>query len=247
MLCLCFAGYASKTQNTKHKTQHTMRTHLTLVSSNAKTGPIPVSTSSQETCPDGCPFKGKGKGCYAMSGPLLLHWDKVTKQERGFEWPQFVDAISRLPRNQLWRHNQAGDLPGVNEMIDTIALTQLVKANRGRRGYTYTHKYGTSANLQAIKAANDAGFAINLSANNLAQADVLASQKCGPVVVVLPSETTKNTLTPDGRRVVICPATQRDDISCATCGLCQKIKRSVIIGFPAHGTGKKTVSLISKN
>lgn len=222
-----------------------MRTHLTLVSSNAKTGPIPVSTSSAETCPDSCPFKSKG--CYAKSGPLLLHWQKITNEQRGFEWSEFTNAISRLPRNQIWRHNQAGDLPGVNETIDTVALIQLVKANRGRRGFTYTHKYATSANLQAIKIANEAGFAINLSANNLAQADVLAAQNCGPVVVVLPSETTKNIETPEGRRVVICPATQREDVTCATCGLCQKINRSIIVGFPAHGTGKKTVSLISKN
>lgn len=83
------------------------------------------------------------------------------------------------------------------------------------------------------------GFTINLSGNNLGHADTLADLNIGPVVVVLPSAVKTNTVTPKGRKVVVCPATQRDDVSCATCGLCQKARRSVIVGFPAHGSGKK--------
>jgi hypothetical protein len=48
----------------------TLRFHLTRVSSNAKTGKIPVSTSSKATCPATCPFMGNG--CYAASGPLAI-------------------------------------------------------------------------------------------------------------------------------------------------------------------------------
>jgi hypothetical protein len=62
------------------------------------------------------------------------------------------------------------------------------------------------------------------------------------VVVVLPSTTTANTTTPKGRTVVVCPATIRDDISCASCQLCQR-QRSVIVGFPAHGTRKRTINI----
>ncbi len=46
--------------------------HLTSKSSNAKTGPIPVSTSTAAWCPDSCPLKGAG--CYGNGGPLAIQW-----------------------------------------------------------------------------------------------------------------------------------------------------------------------------
>ena len=49
---------------------------LTMKSRNAKVGPMPVSTSDKSTCAPSCPFKGKG--CYAESGPLAIHWAKIT-------------------------------------------------------------------------------------------------------------------------------------------------------------------------
>jgi hypothetical protein len=51
-------------------------------------------------------------------------------------------------------------------------------------------------------------------------------------------DATDNAMTPAGRKVVVCPATQRDDVSCATCALCAR-QRDVIVGFPAHGVAKK--------
>jgi len=221
-----------------------MKTHLTLSSGNAKTGPIPVSTSSADTCPESCPFRSQG--CYAKSGPLALHWLKITAGNRGLDWDDFCSAIGALPRGSLWRHNQAGDLPGVGDERVIVALSQLVGANRGRRGWTYTHKHSTGANLDAIRNSNANGFTVNLSANNLQHADELAETGCGPVVVVLPSDQISNTATPAGRKVVICPAVTRDGITCASCGLCQR-QRSAIIGFPAHGTSKRKASAIASN
>lgn len=85
----------------------------------------------------------------------------------------------------LWRHNQAGDLPGENDTIDLVALAQLAEANVGKRGFTYTHKPMTADNAAAVKQANARGFTINLSADNLSEADDLAEMQVGPVVVVL--------------------------------------------------------------
>jgi len=212
--------------------------HLTLKSANAKTGPIPVSTSPKSTCPTDCAVRA---ACYASSGPLALHWAKVSSGERGTDWPTFIGQIAALPEGQLWRHNQAGDLPGDGADIDPVALWELVAANTGRRGFTYTHYRGTD-NLAWVRLANERGFTVNLSANDLADADALADTGAGPVVVVLPSTTTQNTATPAGRKVVICPATQRDDVSCATCQLCQR-QRAVIVGFPAHGTKRKVIDI----
>ena len=222
-----------------------MKTHLTLKSANAKTGPIHVSTSSNLTCPPSCPFKSNG--CYASGGPLALHWAKVTAGLRGLDWEEFCQAITSLPDGQLWRHNQAGDLPGAGEYIDASKLALLVGANKGRNGFTYTHKTGTQENLEAIRSANDNGFTVNLSANTLEHADRLSEENAGPVVCVLPSETKANLLTPAGRKVVICPATQREGVSCATCKLCSKGNRSVIIGFPAHGASQRKASAVASN
>ena len=220
---------------------------LTLVSRNAKTGPIPISTTSAETCPTSCPFNNKG-GCYAGSGPLNLFWQKVTTHKLGVAWDEFTRQIAKLNKGALWRHNQAGDLPGNGETIDSVALAKLVRANKGKRGFTYTHydSLDNKANRDAIASANKDGFTVNLSANNLAHADSLAGLNIGPVAVVLPSTVTGNVKlkTPQGRKVVVCPATYRDEVSCASCGLCA-LQRDSIVGFPAHGVQKRKADAIA--
>ncbi len=221
--------------------------HLTPASRNVKTGPIPVSTTSAITCPNACPFKtSNGGGCYATSGPLAIHWQAVTQGARGDTWAAFLGKIAALPKGQLWRHNQAGDLAGDGDSLDIPALESLVKANRGKRGFTYTHKPLTNqAERDAIQSANVNGFTVNLSGNNLSHADSLYDMGIGPVTVVLPASQVENTVTPKGRKIVVCPATIRDNVSCATCGLCQIVKRDCIVGFPSHGTGKKKASAIA--
>jgi hypothetical protein len=208
---------------------------FTLKSANVKTGPIPTSVTSANSCPTSCPFMGSG--CYAESGPLAIHWAKTSTGERGMNWDQFCDMVRALPEGQLFRHNVAGDLPGDNEDINPVLLGELVHANMGRRGFTYTHKTNNPENYQWISAANQWGFTVNLSANNLEHADTLAGLNIGPVVTVLPIDAPRTTTTPAGRTVVTCPATYRDDIACNTCQLCQR-QRETIIGFPAHGTSK---------
>lgn len=218
-----------------------MFVHLTPVSGNAKTGPIPVSTTSADTCPLSCPFRDNG--CYAAYGPLRLHWDKVSRGERGMPWADFLTAIKRLRKGSLWRHNQAGDLPGTGEAIDGKLLGELTRANKGRQGFTYTHKPMTPANYAFVRAANDDGFAVNASANSLAEADTLRAECPGvPVVAVVSQSSPDKGLTPAGNKFIVCPAQVRDDVNCATCGLCAIIdERRPIIAFRAHGTGKKRI------
>lgn len=219
--------------------------HLTLKSANAKTGPIPVSTSSAATCPTACPLQANG--CYAAGGPLAIHWRAVTEGKRGMEWSAFLDSVRAMPAGQFWRHNQAGDLPGIGNALDTDALAELAHANIGRRGFTYTHKpLETQRERDAVANANAAGFTVNLSANTLAHADALAALDCGPVAVVLdvPEGTREGCATPEGRPVRICPATYRDDVSCDTCRACGNADRKVIIGFPLHGAGAKKAAAV---
>ena len=204
-----------------------------------------VTTSTATTCPTSCPFKDNG--CYADSGPLKLHWLKVTEGKRGDDWPTFLDKIKDLPTGSKWRHNQAGDLPGDMEKLDDEKCIELAKANKGKRGFTYTH-YDVLDNFQnaiTVNIMNHLGFTVNVSANNLEHADKLCDMNIAPVATVLPIEQTTNTVTPKGRKVVVCPATYKDDVSCASCMLCEKWDRNVVVGFPAHGTSKKKAAAIA--
>jgi hypothetical protein len=225
--------------------------HATASSSNDKTGPIFVTTSGRSTCPDTCPLKGRG--CYGEGGPLRFHWNAVDRAERGTTFDGLCDKIAALPGNSLWRHNQVGDLPGDNNTVDGALLGKLSKANRGRRGFTYTHKPvlddqlgPVKANRDAIAKANRDGFTVNLSGNSLSHADRLAALNIAPVVAILPDESTANRATPGGRRVVVCPAQVKDGVTCSTCGLCQRANREYIIGFIPHGGAKRRVARLSE-
>lgn len=220
---------------------------MTMVSRNKKTGPIPVVTASRDTCPTDCPLLNNG--CYADHGPLRLVWDRVTRGEGpSFTFERLLAAVKGLPRGQLWRYGQAGDLPATKEQV-----VDLAKASQGRKVIAYTHK----RDFDVYRTIQKYGFYVNLSASNLDEADQLS--KTGlPVVVVLSSEYERRkdeTLkdfrqriggslsfsTQDGNRVAICPATYLDT-NCSLCQVCSKPRvGGTIIGFPAHGTKKKQI------
>lgn len=182
-----------------------------------------------------------------------MHWDKVTAGERGEALLAFAQKIRELPENQLWRHNQSGDLPGEGDQIDTDGLATLVRANKGKRGFTYSHKpvLGPSnlatSNRASIRWANANGLTINLSGNNPSHADALVDADAGPVVCLLPEGAPLTSATPKGRKIIVCPA-QREDLpgmTCAKCQLCARADRSVIVGFLAHGSARKKASAIA--
>jgi hypothetical protein len=216
--------------------------HLTAKSTNAKTGPIPVSTTSSGSCPPDCAFKGNG--CYAEHGPLLMHWQAVDRGERGGSLEEFCEQVAALPLNTLWRYAQAGDLPSDNGQVDVPALRQIVKANTGKRGFGYTHYWGEHT-YAAVREANEAGFTINLSANNLTEVDQLASTGL-PVVVVLPQDGV-DCKTEHGHKVKVCPAQRSEGMTCHACRWCAKSDRGFVVGFLAHGTRKKNVDVIARS
>lgn len=207
-----------------------MRIHYVKKSANSKTGPIPVTYSERGTCPDSCPHKGDD--CYAEDYYTRMTWDKVGK--RGGSLTDLTSSIQALPENQLWRFNVAGDLPGANESVDAAALGEIVRANLGKSGFTYTHKKSPDA-IKWAAHANNWGFTVNLSADDAGEADAL-SNNGSPVVCIVPMDTPAKSTTPAGRPIVVCPAQLSDDITCSSCGLCARVNRRVIVGFRAHGT-----------
>lgn len=219
--------------------------HLTKISGNSKTGPIPVSTTEQSTCPKTCKMR---EACYAKAGPLAMHWRKVSDHTRGTTWSDFITAIKRLPRGQVWRHNQAGDLPGKSGTIDAKQTAELVKANKGKNGFTYTHKPLTARNIEIIKNANAQGFAINASCDNVKQLDAVMAKGL-PAVTVAPSDAPRKIVTAGGNVSAGCPAAYRDDVQCSNCGhgmpLCARTDRTFAIHFPAHGVSLKKANAIA--
>ena len=215
-----------------------MRVHITARSSNVKTGPIPVTTTERASCQSTCPFYDKG--CYAKSGPLALHWHKVSNGERGTDWQGLCKFVSQLPAKQLWRHNQAGDLPHDSGDINFSDMVELVLANHGKRGFTYTHHVLNDHNAAIIKAANDHGFTVNVSTES--KADAVATFKQGlPAVVVVPSDHA-DTAEHEGVKFVTCPAQTNDTMTCSECGLCSQADRKCVVMFKAHGNAKRHVS-----
>jgi len=219
-----------------------VRVHITVKSSNVKTGPIPTTVSQKEkSCPLTCPFIHKG--CYAGVGPVSWNWKKVNSGERGGNWSDLCDFVASLPIGQLWRHCVAGDLFNTAGLIDTGLLNSLVKANKNKKGYTYTHHVLNAHNVSQIKKANKKGFTINASCQSLTECDQAISKGL-PTVCVVDSDKPTPKTTPAGHKVLVCPAqSSARHTDCNTCRLCSKAERNnLVIAFKAHGTQKKAVN-----
>lgn len=216
---------------------------LNPVSSNRKVGPIPVSTTEEGSCPNECPLKGTD--CYARFGPLGMHWRKIG-EGRGDNWSAFCTRVRKFRKGQLWRHNQAGDLPqDENGKIDRDKVSELGQAAAHTNGWTYTHYNPLdSHNREAIKSLNESGgMTVNLSADTMAEADQYVQLGIAPVVVILPQDApTRGNVTPHGFPIVVCPAQTQETMTCDQCRLCQVRDRKSIVGFLAHGTAKKRLS-----
>jgi len=235
---------------------------LTLDSKNHKTGKMPVSTSPDSTCPESCPFRNNG--CYADYGPIKIWWEACSQVRANINkaYNYFLRRVRDLiPEGMVWRHNQCGDLMPENghaNRIDVDAAIALAEANRGKRGYTYTHfpvieqkgtsKVDAAINRMILQVMNTLGFTVNISANSINHADAIkAAGVKSPVNTVLPERYMKEGIrretTPGGNVLIVCP-NPTQGITCTEGLLCMQPKRKTIIGFPAHGTGKKRAEAI---
>lgn len=159
--------------------------------------------------------------------------------------------------------------------IDGALLQELIAANYDKPVIAFTHKpvLGNdpviAENRRLIAMAVEAGFTVNLSADNPDHADHLAALGIAPVVTVLAracrairhrfkrqKDLWAETIggwrdrtaslprhTPAGRRIAICPATY-SDATCKSCGICARV-RDAVIGFPAHGAWRKVEKAIA--
>jgi len=218
-----------------------MNITFTVVSHNKKTGPIPVSASPSSTCAPSCPFLGM---CYASYGPSAWLWRKLDEGRAGISWGEFLVQVKNLPRGQLWRHHAWGDFNHVKGTINRQMLKALTVANKGKRGFTYTHHELTPANVKSIKEALAQGFTINVSCETLEQVDHARSLGLpATIVVARNNQPAKGAATPAGHPLRQCPA-ETTDMTCARCGICQRADRHTVIYFTAHGAGAKRIEAV---
>jgi hypothetical protein len=224
-----------------------MQVAITIASGNSQTGAIPVTVTERASCPTTCPFFEKG--CYGKYHLQGIHWRAVSDHKRGVSWDEFIRQVSKFAPVTLWRHNVTGDLPHVFGDIDTPKVGQIVKANKHKRGFTFTHHVLNDHNVQVIQDANARGFTINASTESVEVADQVMTEHGIPAVAVIPSTESRRFFhTESGRKVIVCPAKiHKGKVNCASCGLCQQSDREFIIAFPAHGTAKKAVDAIVTN
>jgi hypothetical protein len=206
-----------------------------------------VSTTGKQSCAIDCPM---AQACYAKQGPLNLHWNKVTTGERDKTWPAFLQRIAALPDGAIWRHNQAGDLPhGFGEIVRSLTIA-LARANRGKRGFTYTHhplrgdSITATRNRVTVKRAQRLGFVINASCESEQQADEMIAHGIPATMEISSAETRMGWRTPAGNVVRRCPAQllPKGVVTCDRCQLCQSRPAHHIIAFSPDGSTAKRVN-----
>lgn len=223
-----------------------LRVFFTRESANRKTGPIPVSMTSASSCPPSCSYYGDG--CYAERHILGMHWRRLSRGE-GRSWDAFCDAVRGLPPGQLWRHNEAGDLPGIGEACFESQVIELAAASRHTRGFTYTHKLGTTfseaarvAHFGLLRYLNRSGVTVNLSVDRFEELDQYARWGL-PMTTVLPEDAPRVSYTKAGRKVIVCPAQVNEGTQCVSCGICQANGSDrAVVGFLAHGNASAAIS-----
>lgn len=210
-----------------------------------KVGDTPRSQTEPKWCPDTCPLKDGG-GCYAETGPQSWQWRKVgPHNDKSLTEEQFINAVRRLPDGRFWRHNVAGDFKNNNGQVDKPFIYKLVKANKNKLGFTFTHHDLSDDNVKLFKFANSNGFTINASTNSIDEVDKPMSLNI-PTVTLLPEGSPKVQVTKEGWKVVKCPWQNNKRNTCDKCRLCADPNRSFVIGFEAHGARKRKVTTLAQ-
>ncbi len=208
---------------TTDSTTITLKTHVTLRSSNAKTGPLATTYREQSSCPTTCPLMGNG--CYATGRIFGI------SRKFGSEDTVAVRAlVTTLKSGQGLRLNVSGDFLDVNgepdrDYID--AVNHVATERPDVKIIAYTHAW-------RILSPSDFVFGVNASCESAAEVAEARAAGWGTVMVNGPVGEQIA-----GTRVVRCPAEYRDEVTCASCMLCAKTPSiPTTVSFTAHGAGK---------
>lgn len=200
---------------------------------NTKTGPIPTTSRPMTTCPADCPFLPTGNGgCYG-TGRIFHNAAKKATVRTIADVVKQVNAETPRAAKYL-RDRVVGDVLGEDGRLDTEYIHNIAEVGRQTGltvfGYTHAWKQFSPADVAFIKSE---GYVMNASTESAA--DVQRAIDLGMPVVIVNDDREDGDMIA-GRRIVTCPAELREDVTCASCGLCAKANRTVLIRFNTHGT-----------
>lgn len=210
-------------------------------SHNKKTGAMPVTSTSMDSCPLSCALYAD---CYGKSGHTRIHWNKLEKT--GIDYNDLLNLINALKKKSQIRFNVIGDIAHLDGVIDAtklIKLSNIVK-NRMLDMILYTHhSIDNTLNVSALKLAFEKGLHVNISCETIEKAKQALNYGLNAVLVV-PIGTLEKHKKINDIHLVRCPAEYKPQIQCVNCMLCSKnrVQNRIVVAFTAHGTSKKRLS-----
>jgi len=233
--------FLTRTQ-TNELLDNSLKTYYQFVanSHNKKTGAMPVTSTSSNSCPLTC---GLYNDCYGKSSYTRIQWDKLDK--KGIDFNQLINLINSLRKNSPIRFNVVGDLVNNDGIVDSTKLIKLANTvkNRALDMIIYTHLELCYLNVKAFQLAFSKGLNINISCETIEKAKKALNYGLNSVIV-LPMGSINKVLKIDDLIIVRCPNEYNSKIQCVNCMLCSKdrIKKRVVVAFTAHSTTKKRLS-----
>ena len=205
-------------------------------SGNAKTGPIPVTYRPERTCEPTCPLLRAG--CYG-TGRIFASAERHAKTVTRDDVAATLRKAS--PTARFLRDRVVGDVVTVDasgvvtfdlQYVETIGE---LAADAGLRAFGYSHAWRrmSPADVAAVAAS---GYVLNASCETVG--DVADAIALGLPATIANDDVAEGTIIND-RRVVTCPAQTRDDVTCASCGLCARPERKSVVRFRIHGTARR--------
>lgn len=209
-------------------------------SSNRKTGPLPVTSRPEETCPSDCPFLPGGEhgGCYGTGRIMAMARRRATTMSVD----DAVEAIlaKRSPAARFLRDRIVGDVLAEDGTVDRDYLAGISEVGRrvGLQVFGYTHAWRrfTRGDVRFVRRL---GYVMNASCET--REDIHDAVGLGLLPVVVNDNLQDGEMIA-GLRVVTCPAQTREATTCASCGLCARPQRACVVRFRIHGTGKAMVA-----
>ncbi len=208
----------------------TIRTHISLKSSNTKTGPMVTTYRTEESCPSTCPLLNAG--CYA-DGRI-----RSIPRKYGREGNEAIVALINEPLTNGIRFNVVGDFVLADDSPDweyINACNTVAEARPDVAIISYTHAW-------RIFKPSDFAFVVNASCETAE--DAAEAIAAGWQATLVGGEAGEKIA---GKRVITCPAQTRDDVTCASCLLCSKGGAGrAVVNFEIHGPtrnkAKRTVA-----
>jgi len=208
-------------------------------SRNSKTGDVPTAWigssfgAAKKSC-SGCSLLEKG--CYAYGGsPLLGHLSVTRTQMQKPDNYKLEYALNhRNKKARMVRVTALGDIGRSGRAVADAVVAEIKASGLALVGYT--HHWREPAVIAAWHGR------LMASCDDMEAADQAVSNGWRACVTV-PSNHPRISETPEGRKVVVCPAQVKEDhsITCNTCRLCDGSKAGPIISFRAHGRSHKAL------